>query len=55
MKRKTKIARRMWNIHMIDHEIEYGFCALNVYFKYGQGWLNGLRKMKGENNHGTEH
>lgn len=25
MKRKTKIARRMWNIHLIDTELERGF------------------------------
>ena len=49
MKRKTKIAQRMWNIHMIDTEIERGFCTLKVYFKHGQGWLNGLKKKKGEN------
>ena len=55
MKRKTKIARRMEVVHMIDNEIERGFCALKVYFKHGQGWLNGLRKMKGASNHGTEH
>ena len=33
MKRKTKVAQRMWHIHLIDTELERGLCALKVQVK----------------------
>ena len=42
MKKRTKIAQRMWNIHMIDNEIERGFSILKFYTKYGDPWVNCL-------------
>ena len=42
MKKRTKIAQRMWNIHMIDTEIERGFSVLKFYTKYGDPWVNCL-------------
>ena len=40
MKKKTKIAQRMWNVHIIDSELERGFCVLKEYVKYGDYWYN---------------
>ena len=33
MKRKTKISQRMWNIHLIDTELERGLCAIKAHLK----------------------
>ena len=48
MKKKTKIAQRMWNIHLIDTELERGFCAMRNFFRYGGDYFYGLKLKKGD-------
>ena len=46
MKQKTKIAQRMWNIHLIDTELERGFCEMRNFFRYGDGYFYSLKLKK---------
>ena len=38
--RKLRLRQRMMKIHMIDTELERGFCMLRQYTKYGAFWYN---------------
>lgn len=46
MKQKINIAQRMWNIHLIDTEIERGFCAMKSFFKLGGDYFYSLKLKK---------
>ena len=38
--KKQKLRQRMRNIHLIDTEMERGFCVLKNYVKQGDYWYN---------------
>ena len=48
MKHRTKIAQRMWHIHLIDTELERGLCQLKLNVKYGYDYFYGLMLKRGE-------
>lgn len=41
--RRLLIRRRLKNIHLIDTELERGFCTLKEYVKQGDYWYNCLK------------
>ena len=41
--RRVLIRQRNYNVHLIDNELERGFCMLKEYVKGGDFWYNCLK------------
>lgn len=43
LNKKQALRQRLLNVHMIDTELERGFCVLKDYTRYGDWWVNCLK------------
>jgi len=46
--KKEALRQRLLNVHMIDTELERGFCSMRNFFRYGDGYFYSLRLGKGK-------
>ena len=46
--KKEALRRRLLNVHMIDTELERGFCSMQNFFRYGDGYFYSLKLGKGK-------
>lgn len=44
--KKEALRQRMLNVHMIDTELERGFCEMRNFFRYGDGYFYSLKLGK---------